>query len=94
MTQAPSIAHGGHRCPTSGAAAAAENEAAKREAKPEGAERKGADSDALAPDREPLPVTERFLFLLGQLFPSPLLAQGTSGLEPEVEVVEDLRRLL
>ena len=74
-------------------AAAAEDEAAEREAEPEGAERERADRDRLAPDREPLPVPERGLLLLGQLLPAPLLPQGAAGLEAQVEVVEDLGRL-
>jgi hypothetical protein len=73
---------------------APENEATEGEAEPECAKCEGADRDAFTPDREPLPVTERLDLLLGQLLPTPLLAQGTSGLEPEVEVVENLRRLL
>ena len=72
---------------------AAEDEAADGEAEPEGAEREGADGDPFTPDRQPLPVTESLFFLLRQLLPSPLLAQGAPGLEPQVEVVEYLRSL-
>lgn len=72
---------------------AAEYEATDGEAEPEGAKREGADGDALAPDGQTLPATERRCFLLRQLLPSPLLSQGAPGLEPEVEVVEYLRRL-
>lgn len=75
-------------------AVAAEYEAAKGEAEPEGAKCEGADGNPLTPDRQPLPVAERLFFLLRQLFPPPLLAQGAPGLEPKVEVVEYLRRLL
>jgi hypothetical protein len=73
---------------------AAENEATEGEAKPKCAKREGADRDSFAPDREPLPVTECRRLLLGQLLPAPLLAHRTSGLEPQIEVVENLRRLL
>ena len=48
------------------------------------------DGDRLPPHGEPLPATERLALLLGQLLPTPLLAQGSSGVQPEVEVVEDL----
>ncbi len=72
---------------------AAEDEAADGEAEPEGAKREGADGDPLAPDGQTLPATERRCFLLGQLLPSPLLTQGTPGLESKVEVVEYLRGL-
>jgi hypothetical protein len=72
---------------------AAEDETAECETEPEGAHREGADGDHLAPDGKPLPVTERRCFLVGQFLAAPLLAQGTAGLEPEVEVVEDLRGL-
>jgi hypothetical protein len=72
---------------------AAEDEAAERETEPEGAHREGTDGDHLAPDGQPLPVTECRCFLIGQLLPAPLLAQSTPGLEPQVEVVKDLRTL-
>jgi len=67
-----------------------EHKAAEGEAEPEGADRKGSDGNPLAPDRQPLPVAERRSFGVGQLLPSPFLTQGTPGLKPEVEVVEDL----
>ena len=75
-------------------AAATENEAAERETEPERADRKSADRERLAPEREPLPVAECGLLLLGELLPPALLAQGTPGLKAEVDVVEDLRRLV
>jgi len=38
-------------------------------------------------------VAERRGFLLGQLLPTSLLAQGAPGLKAEVEVIEDLGTL-
>jgi hypothetical protein len=72
------------------ARAAAEDEAAEREAKAEGADREGADGNALPPHRHLLPAPDCLALLLGQLLPTPLLAQGATCLEAEIEVVEDL----
>ena len=48
----------------------------------------------LAPDRQAVPPTERLLLLARQRLPAPLLAQRAARAQPEVEVVEDLGRIL
>ena len=73
---------------------AAEDQAAEGEAEPERADGEAADRDALPPCGKPLPAAERLLLLLGQRLAAALLAQRAAGPEAEVEVVEDLRRLL
>src|SRR6476646_6963570 len=78
----------------SGFAPAAENETAEREAEPECADCETADRDALAPRREALPAPEHLALLVGQRLPATLLAQGPARPQPQVQVVEDLRRLL
>src|SRR6185503_1269846 len=77
-----------------GLAPAAENQAAEREAETEGADGEGADRDRLAPGREPGPAAERFLVFRGQRLAATLLAQRAARPQPEVEVVEDLGRLI
>ena len=78
------------RSPLGLAGAAAEHEAAEGEAKAEGADRERADRDALPPHRHLLPAPDCLALLLGQLLPTPLLAQGATCLEAQVEVIEDL----
>jgi hypothetical protein len=77
-----------------GAAPAAEDQAADREAEAEGAERERAERDRLAHPCQALPAPERLLFLGRQRLSAPLLAQRAPGSESEVEVVEDLSRLV
>src|SRR5581483_11113273 len=67
---------------------------AEREAEAEGADGKAADRDTLAPRREPLPPTEGLPFLGRQGLAAALLPQRAARSQPEVQVVEDLRRLL
>jgi hypothetical protein len=43
---------------------------------------------------EPLPASERFLFLARERLAAPLLAQSAARSQPEIEVVEDLGRLV
>src|SRR5207237_4259492 len=71
-----------------------EEEAARGEAAPERADREAADRDPLAPRRQPLPAPERLLLLFGQRFAAALLTHGAAGAQTEIEVVENLRRLL
>src|SRR5215216_367828 len=85
---------GSHGLPFLGLAPAAEDEAAEGEAEAERAEAEGAHRDRLAPRRQPLPAAQRLLLLRGERLPAPLLAQRPPGPEAEVEVVEDLGRLL
>src|SRR5207245_466092 len=62
---------------------AAEDEAAEREAEPEGADGEAADRDRLAPGRQALPASERLLFVARQRLAAPLLAQGAPGPQHE-----------
>src|SRR5581483_3802803 len=82
------------RSARSGFAPAAEHEPAEREAEPEGAEGEAADRHTLAPRRQALPAPEGVAFLCRQRLAAALLPQGAAGTQAEVEVVEDLRRLL
>jgi hypothetical protein len=75
---------------SSGFAPAAEDEAADREAETERPESERADRDGLPPQREPLPATDRFLFLGAQGLAAPLLPYCAAGPETEIDVVEDL----
>ena len=77
-----------------GLAPAAEHEAAEGEAEPEGAGGEAADRDALAPRREALPAAERLRLLGGERLAAALLAQRAAGPNAEIEIVEDLVRLL
>src|SRR5262249_22552572 len=77
-----------------GLAPAAEHETADREAEPERADGERADGKSLAPDGKPLPARQRLGLLDRQLLAATLLAKCAARLEPEVEVVEDLRCLL
>src|SRR6266508_2211605 len=78
----------------SGFTPAAEDQAAQREAEAEGADGEAADRDRLAPRREPLPAAERVLLLGRERLSAALLAQRAAGAQAEVEVVEDLGRLV
>jgi hypothetical protein len=73
---------------------AAEDEAAEREAEAERAGGERADGEDLAPEREPLPAAEHLLLLGREGLAAPLLAQRPARSQSEVEVVEDLGRLL
>jgi hypothetical protein len=73
---------------------ATEDEAADGEAEAERAEREGPERDDLASATEPLPASERFLFLARKRLAAPLLAQSAARSQPEIEVVEDLGRLV
>src|SRR3954469_15216681 len=75
-------------------APAAEHEAAEREPEPERADGEAADRDRLAPGRQALPAAERLVLLGRQLFAAALLAQSAAGAKPEVQVVEDLGRVV
>src|SRR5438093_8066677 len=77
----------------SGFAPATKNQAAQREAQPEGADGEAADCEGLAPGREPLPATERLALFRRQRFASALLPDRAARPETEVEVVENLGRL-
>src|SRR4029077_17832290 len=71
----------------------AEDDSADREAEPEGADGERADRERLAPLGEALPAGERRLLLRGQHLAAPALADGASGSQTEVEIVEELGRL-
>src|SRR5262249_20253819 len=73
---------------------AAEHEAAEGEAEPECSDRERPDRDRLPPARHLLPAAERLLFFRGQGFAAALLAQGTARTQTEVEVLDDLSRLV
>jgi len=75
-------------------APAAEDEAADREAEPEGAERKRADGDELPPEREAPPMANGLLLLRRERLAAPLLAHRAPRAEAEVDVVEELGRLV
>ena len=75
-------------------APAAEDEAADREAEPEGTERERSDGDGLPPEREAPPVADGLFFLGRQRLAAPLLAHGAPRAEAEVDVVEELGRLV
>ena len=49
--------------------------------------------DELAPEREALPAADRLLFLGREGLATPLLPSRPTGPKPEVDVVEQLRRL-
>jgi hypothetical protein len=77
-----------------GPAPAAEDQAADREAEAEGAERKRAERDDFARPTESLPTPERLLLLARERLAAPLLPYRAARSEPEIEVVEDLGRLI
>ena len=74
-------------------AAAAEDDAAEREAEPEGADGERADRDRLAPLRKALPASKGRLLLRRQRLSAPALADRASCTQTEVEIVEELGRL-
>src|SRR5262245_35163458 len=75
-------------------APAAEDEAADGEAETERTERKRTDGDELPPQREPLPAADRLLFLRREWLTAPLLAGCAPRTQAQVDVVEQLRRLV
>src|ERR1700734_2278171 len=80
--------------PRSGLAPAAEHEAAEGETEPERPGGEPADRDALAPRRQPLPAAKRLEFLARERLAAALLAQRPAGAHAQVQIVEDLARLL
>ena len=74
-------------------APAAEDQAAKRKAEPEGADCEAADREGLSPGRESLPAAERLALLTREGLASALLPDRAARPETEIEVVEDLGRL-
>ena len=50
--------------------------------------------DELAPKREAAPAADRLLFLGRERLPAPLLANGAARPQAEIDVVEELRRLV
>ena len=77
----------------SGLAPAAEHEAAYREAEPERPERERPDGERLAPQRQAPPAADRLLVLVRERLAPPLLPSRSTGPKPEIDVVEQLRRL-
>lgn len=72
----------------------AEDQAADREPETERSERERSHSYEPPPQRQSLPVADRFLFLRRERLAAPLLAHRTAGPEAEVDVVKELRRLV
>jgi hypothetical protein len=75
-------------------APAAEDQPADGEAETKRSERERADGDGLAPPRQPAPAADRLLFLRRERLSAALLANGAAGPEAEIDVVEELRRLV
>jgi hypothetical protein len=74
--------------------AAAEDQAADGEAEPERPERECSDRDELSPEGQALPVAYRLGLLRGERLATPLLPYRASGPKAEIDVVEQLRRLV
>ena len=73
---------------------APEDEAADGEAESERPERERSHGDELPPEGEPLPVSERLLFLSGErLTPTPL-ADRAACAKTEIDVIEELGRFV
>src|SRR5206468_236552 len=77
-----------------GLAPAAEDEAAEGEADAEHAHGEGADRGCLAGSGERIPAAECLFLLHRERLAAALLAQGAARSQPEIEVVEDLGRLV
>src|SRR5207344_2676481 len=77
-----------------GLLAATKNETAEREPEPERTERECADGDRLPPARKPVPAGDHRLLLHRQRLAAALLAHRTARPKPEIEVVEELGRLV
>lgn len=73
---------------------AAEDEAADREPEPEGADRERSDRDELPPEREALPASDRLLLLRREGLAATLLPHGSARSQTEIDVVEQLGRLV
>src|SRR5205807_697249 len=73
---------------------AAKNQAAEREAEPEGPHAEGADRGGLPPRGEALPAAEGFLLLVRQRLAAALFPHGAAGAQAEVEIVKDLSRFV
>ena len=75
-------------------ASPAEDDATEREAEPEGADGEGADRDHLPPLGQPLPAREGRFFLGRERLAAPALPDRAAGAQTEVEIVEELGRLV
>src|SRR5438132_4197195 len=85
---------GGRAAPSSCFPPPAEDQAAKRETEPECSEREAADRDGLAPRSQTLPAADRLLLLGRERLAAALLAQRPARPQTQVEVIEDLGRLV
>jgi len=75
-------------------APAAENEAADSEPEPERAERERPDRDKPAPERQAVPAADRLLLVGREGLTATLFPRCPSGTKAEVDVVEELWRLV
>jgi hypothetical protein len=73
---------------------ATEDQAADGEPETERPERKRPDRDEPPPEREALPAADHFFLLGRERLTAPLLTHSAASLETEVDVVEELRRLV
>ena len=74
-------------------APAAEHEAADREPEPERPERERPDGNRPAPERQAPPAADGLRFLVREGLATPLLPGRSAGPKPEIDVVEQFRRL-
>jgi len=75
-------------------APAAEDEPANCEPEAERAERERPDRDELPPERQTLPPADRLFFLDRERFSAALFACSSAGSKTEIDVVEQLWRLI